>query len=136
MFFKKMMTSAPNHEGVVLFMKDVQDTYARLLERVNVLRQNQEDEERAEREEMEAKLSAAQRPDGTYAFPSPPEDAPEEEKKRVEVFNTLEPEFQRALMLSDVDEINAYLSKIGTEEAEKVVKRCNEVGLIQLELED
>ncbi|KAJ3145767.1 hsp90 co-chaperone Cdc37 [Geranomyces michiganensis] len=133
LFFARLRSGRQN--AAEMFNRDVVDTYKRIHERVKAIKAKQKEDEEAEQAELQARLEACTQPDGTLAIPITSEST-EEEKKRAEVFGTFPHDFQRALLLSDVDAINAHLASLGSEKAQELVKVCNEAGLLSLEVEE
>ncbi|KAI8823751.1 Cdc37 N terminal kinase binding-domain-containing protein [Fimicolochytrium jonesii] len=132
LFFARLRSSQPS--ATAMFLKDVNETYTRIQTRVRTLHAEQAQQEAAERAALQQRLEACTLPDGSYALPVG-EEADEKERRRAEVFAGLERAFQRALLLSDVDEINAHLASLSKTEGEELVRRCSEVGLLDLEIE-
>ncbi|KAJ3181844.1 hsp90 co-chaperone Cdc37 [Gaertneriomyces sp. JEL0708] len=133
LFFHRIRSGS--HSAGQMFYKDVEDTYKRIHERVKVLNAKQQQEEEAEQATLRQRLEACTQPDGTLKLPITDEST-DDEKKRAQVFETLPHNFQKALLLQDVDGINDYLSSLSREEGEAVVKECNDVGLLTLQIED
>ncbi|TPX65664.1 threonine---tRNA ligase [Spizellomyces sp. 'palustris'] len=133
LFFTRL--SSPNHTASTMFHKDVLETYTRIQMRVRTLLAEQSATQAAERAALEQRLASCTRPDGTY-FLSMSVDASEAELERARVFGELAPEFQKALLLQDVDLINGFLTSVGREEGERVVRLCSGVGLLDLEEEE
>ncbi|KAJ3290119.1 hsp90 co-chaperone Cdc37 [Borealophlyctis nickersoniae] len=159
----QLRAPAPNARD--MFYKDVEDTYDRIAKRVQVLAQERFEKEIAERELLERRLELARQEDGTLKLPIP-QDATEEDRKRAAVFDELPHQFQgayaafrgtqvckiglnnllnvriapsgnaEALLMGDADKINAFLGSVSKEEAERVVKKCAEVNLLELEVEE
>ncbi|KAI9327598.1 hypothetical protein DFJ73DRAFT_782874 [Zopfochytrium polystomum] len=125
LFFQRLAN--PSHKAREQFMKDVNDTYTRIANRVKELKKQEEEKELEEKRQGEARVAAALQPDGSYKLPV--ED--EEDQRRSDVFDTLPRELQVALLKQDVDEINAFLATAGTD-AEKYLKEAASVGLITL----
>ncbi|KAJ3056905.1 hsp90 co-chaperone Cdc37 [Rhizophlyctis rosea] len=133
-FFTRLNTNPPARE---MYMKDVSDTYGRIEARVATLKKESQQREEAEQEMYRQRLQAALQPDGSLALPVPEGEAEDSEaRRRAEVFKDLPRDFQEALLLSDVDRMNDYFNSLGSEEAEKVVKRLTEVNLLELEVEE
>ncbi|KAJ3154664.1 hsp90 co-chaperone Cdc37 [Geranomyces variabilis] len=133
LFFARLRSGRQNASE--MFNRDVVDTYKRIHERVKVIKAKQKEEEEAEQAGLQARLEACTQPDGTLAIPVN-EESTDEEKKRAEVFATFPHDFQRALLMSDVDAINAHLASLDKEAAQELVKVCNEAGLLSLEVEE
>ncbi|TPX62826.1 hypothetical protein PhCBS80983_g00218 [Powellomyces hirtus] len=133
LFFARLRSGKQN--ATEMFNRDVVDTYKRIHERVKVIKSTQKQEEEAEQAALLQRLQACTQPDGTLALPIN-EESTNEEKKRAEVFATFPHDFQHALLMSDVDGINAHLSSLSKEDGQKLVKICNEVGLLSLEMDE
>ncbi|KAJ3116078.1 hsp90 co-chaperone Cdc37 [Phlyctochytrium bullatum] len=140
LFFARMGNAT--HRAREMFGKDVKDTYERIAARVVVLKEEEKkkEEERKKEEEEErrvgeARVKEALQEDGSYKLPVG-DDASELEKRRAEVFAQFPRDFQRAILLQDVDEINAALQNWDRAEAGELLKKADEVGLITLQEED
>ncbi|KAJ3011484.1 hsp90 co-chaperone Cdc37 [Thoreauomyces humboldtii] len=133
MFFARLRSNQV--KATEMFTRDVKDTYARIHTRVGVIKQQQKEETEAEQTQLRQRLEACTLPDGTLAIPVP-EGADEGERRRAEVFAGFPHEFQRALLMSDVDAINAHLGSLDKKAGQDLVQVCNEVGLLSLELEE
>ncbi|KAJ3280860.1 hsp90 co-chaperone Cdc37 [Rhizoclosmatium sp. JEL0117] len=133
LFFQRLIGG--NVKAKEAFMKDVGETYERIVGRVKVLKEEERAEEERERREGEERVRAALQEDGTYKLPVSAESS-EEEVKRAEVFGLLPTALQRALLSQDVDEINAFLSSSSKEDTEKYISLATSVGLISLSNED
>lgn len=120
------------HQARELFYKDVEDTTNKIVERVKVLKQNQVDEEAAEKRAGQERAKSMQQEDGSYRLPVH-EDSPEEDKKRADVFAGFPRELQYALLTQDVDDINAALQSMNKEDGSKYVQLASEIGMIQLQ---
>lgn len=126
-----------------MFKKDCQDTFSRIQNRVKEIHAQTEEEEKREQLEALARLEAAKQPDGTFALPIGPDG---EGKERAEVFAGFDRNFQgmvinslkitEALLLQDVDKINDYLATLSKDDAERIVKSADEVGLLTLQVEE
>ncbi|KAJ3217437.1 hsp90 co-chaperone Cdc37 [Clydaea vesicula] len=131
LFFKRIKT--PNNPANEVYLKDVEETYQRIVARVKVLNQEAKEEEEKEKREGLERLAAATQPDGTLALPRVGD---EEDIKRADVFAMLPYNLQRAMLLQDVDEINAALQTLDKDESHRLIGLASEVGLIQLQEED
>ncbi|KAI9207556.1 uncharacterized protein BJ171DRAFT_493013 [Polychytrium aggregatum] len=132
-FFQRLQS--PSHSARQMFFQDVTRTYDRIVERVEVLRKRNLEEQEQERQAALARLASATQPDGTIKLPLS-EDPDEQELRRAEVFDGLDPRFQKALLLQDVDLINEYLGTLNKEESKEILDLCQEAGLMALQMED
>jgi hypothetical protein len=123
---------SPSPAAKEMFQKDTSETYTRISNRVQEIQKEQQEQEEKERQEGLARMAAARQEDGSYALPVGPNG---EGKERAQVFEGLEKEFQEALLMQDVDLINQYLATLGKEDAERIVKDADRVGLLTLQVE-
>lgn len=101
-------------EAVRLFESDVESSYARVKERAAVLR-----------EKRESRADEGVTAENSNLTP-----------EQAEAFNTFPKVFQDALMSNDMDKINDAFNLMGKEEAEEVMKKCQDTGLIAVLSED
>ncbi|KAJ3140836.1 hsp90 co-chaperone Cdc37 [Physocladia obscura] len=134
LFFDRL-AQHPAHKARDAFIKDVEDTFARIRARVAVLKKQEAEEADAEKKEGEKRAAAALQEDGTYKLPVS-DNADEEEVKRAQVFSQLPTKLQRALLTQDVDEINEFLSASSKEDTEKYIELASSVGLISLSTDE
>ena len=135
LFFKKMQTQSEN--AVDMFQKDVDDTTAKILNRLMELAKEKNQEEEKEREMAQLRLKAATQEDGSLALPIHPE-TEKEDMDRNEVFQKLPRTLQEGLLLQDVDVINKGLQELHEQGAvvDELMKECSRVGLIDFEETD
>lgn len=134
MFFARLKN--PNHNASELFNKDSKETADRIISRVNTLNSERKQKEAEENRLLLERLEQCKLPNGEgYFIPGKDSNNPEEEKK-AQTFSELHPDFQKGILLEDVNLINAYLASLNKEEAELVVKKCAESNLLNLQLED
>ena len=123
---------SPSPAAKDMFQKDTTQTYTRISSRVQEIQREQLEQEEKERQEGLARVEAARQEDGSFALPVGPDG---EGQERADVFKGLDKTFQEALLMQDVDLINQYLATLGKEEAERVVKDADRVGLLTLQAE-
>ncbi|KAJ1565557.1 hsp90 co-chaperone Cdc37 [Nowakowskiella sp. JEL0078] len=128
LFFKRM-DSEPKAQK--MFFDDLESTFSRIKIRVAEIKKNEKDKELAEIEAAQRRLEAATLPDGTYSLPLP-DNPTEQQLERNQLFLSYPPQFQRALILQDVEEINVYLASLQKEDAQKLLEDCNRTGLITI----
>jgi cell division cycle protein 37 len=139
LFFKRITTK--DHSAYKLFTEDVQTTYKRIKTRVAEM----------EREKAEAPAGVEQiqlqavDPNTTINIKVPPpiptdlsaessQPPPtEEEIAGRHIFETFPPNLQRALEQGSLDEINRVLGKMSVDEAEEVVAKLSEGGMLSVE---
>jgi cell division cycle protein 37 len=133
MFFKKIRSS--DVKAKEMFMKDWNDTYDRIKNRVVEIHKETKEKERQEEEYLQKRLELATQPDGTYALPLP-ENPTEEETDRCQVFARLPQKLQKGLLIQDVDLINESLSELDPKIAGELMEDAGRVGLIDLQEEE
>ncbi|EON98049.1 putative hsp90 co-chaperone cdc37 protein [Phaeoacremonium minimum UCRPA7] len=130
LFFKRITTKG--HQAQDVFYKDVQETYGKIKNRareINAQRAAGGNEEGVEQIQLHAV-----EPGTVINIRVPPansEDA--EEKKAREVFETFKPEMKKALESGSLDEVNKVLGNMNIEEAEDLVGKFGEAGILSLE---
>ncbi|RPD62743.1 hypothetical protein L226DRAFT_482105 [Lentinus tigrinus ALCF2SS1-7] len=141
MFFRKMISGDPRATGV--FEKDVQDTYAHLVERVRI---SKAEESAAGGEQIQL---VAENPETSITFNVP--DGPPPEKLELEgpgfenvsiedvrkalqmrwdVFQSFDEPLQQALKNQSLEEVNKVLGAMKVEQAEEVVKLLDVAGIL------
>ncbi|KAF2492781.1 hypothetical protein BU16DRAFT_620107 [Lophium mytilinum] len=137
LFFKRITTK--DHQANKLFTDDVDSTYRRIHTRAaEIAAERAENPQSAEGVEQ-IQLHAVD-PNTKINISIPPEkptseDADEragQEKARA-VFDAFPPGLQRALESGSLDEVNKVLAKMSVEEAEEVVGKLGEGGMLSLE---
>ncbi|KAF2843063.1 Hsp90 co-chaperone Cdc37 [Patellaria atrata CBS 101060] len=139
LFFKRITTK--DHQAQKLFIDDVNSTYARIRSRTaEILKERAENPASGDVEQIQ--LHAVN--PGTsinIAVPPPitPDSAPpqtEEEQALYharQIFDSFTPGLQRALESGKLDEVNKVLGKMSVSEAEEVVEKLSEGGMLSLE---
>lgn len=129
-FFKRVTTKG--HQAHKVFIDDVNDTYARIKTRTAELkRQEMEAEEKGGVEQIQ--LHAVE--PGTEIHinvPQPGSSDPVEIAAR-EIFEAFPPGLQRALESGSLDKVNEVLGKMAVDEAEEVVEKLGEGGMLSLQ---
>ncbi|KAH8805671.1 putative Hsp90 co-chaperone Cdc37, partial [Xylogone sp. PMI_703] len=131
LFFKRITTSG--HQAQKVFLDDVNSTYARIKERTKEI-EKQRAKEEADGAGVEQIQLHAVDPGTTINITIPPktsEDPAEIESRKI--FESFPPGLQRALESGSLDEVNKVLGKMSVEEAEEVVGKLGEGGMLSLE---
>lgn len=136
LFFKRIQT--PGHQAAKMFTDDVDQTYHRIRTRAAEI--NKERNENPEGEGVEQIQLHAVDP-GTEIRISVPPSTPTSSDPRERdietmargIFETFPPGLQRALETGKLDEINKVLAKMSVEEAEEVVEKLGEGGMLSVE---
>ncbi|KAF2114031.1 hypothetical protein BDV96DRAFT_613357 [Lophiotrema nucula] len=137
LFFKRVTTK--DHQANKLFTDDVDSTYRRIKTRAaEILKERAENPQSAEGVEQ-IQLHAVD-PNTTINIAVPPKvsqaEDPEERKIEEEsraLFETFPPGLQRALESGSLDEVNKVLAKMSVEEAEEIVEKLGQGGMLSLE---
>lgn len=134
LFFKRITT--PGHQAQGIFFQDVQDTYLKIKNRVReILAQRAAgggDGETAGGVEQ-IQLHAVE-PGTVIGIRIPEKDSEDEdERKGREIFEGFKPEMQAALETGKLDEVNKVLGGMSVEEAEDLVGKLGEAGILSLE---
>ncbi|KAF2469268.1 Hsp90 co-chaperone-like protein Cdc37 [Lindgomyces ingoldianus] len=137
LFFKRITTK--DHQAQKLFMDDVDSTYARIRMRAaEILKERAENPQSAEGVEQ-IQLHAVD-PNTTINISIPPaapaSDDPAAREAQLharEIFESFPPGLQRALESGKLDEVNKVLAKMSVEEAEEIVGKLGEGGMLSLE---
>jgi cell division cycle protein 37 len=139
LFFKRVMTK--DHQARKLFVHDVNGTYAKMKERVR----NYEKERAEESGEVEQIQLHAVDPNTSINIRVPPPiptdptaestlpPPTEQELLGRRIFESFPPGLQRALESDSLDEINKVLGKMSVGEAEDVVAKLSEGGILSVE---
>jgi len=135
LFFKRITTAG--HQAQEVFHKDVQDTYARIRNRTReILVQRAKDEAEGKQEGVEQIQLHAVEPGTVINIRIPEEGAADEEtQKGREIFEGFSEDMRRALETGKLDEVNKVLGEMKVEEAEDVVGKLGEAGILSLEEE-
>ena len=132
LFFKRITTQ--DHQARKVFYDDVNDTYARLRTRASEM--GKEAEAEAESGDVEQIQLHAVNPGQKINIVIPPaaeECTNDEEKASREVFASFPPNLQKALQTGELDEVNKVLGKMSVSEAEEVVGKLSEGGMLSME---
>lgn len=132
LFFKRITTKG--HQAQDVFFKDVQDTYNKIRTRVKEIKLQQEQQGGQEGVEQ-IQLHAVE--EGTVINIRIPKEGSEDpaEKAGREIFESFKPEMKKALETGNLDEVNKVLGRMKVEEAEEVVGKLGEAGILSLEEE-
>jgi cell division cycle protein 37 len=135
LFFKRITTK--DHQANKLFTDDVQSTYLKIRTRAAEINREKE-EEGAGVEQIQ--LHAVD-PNTTINIRVPPpidktaaaNPASQEDIASREIFESFPPNMQKALELGSLDEVNRVLGKMSVDEAEEVVAKLSEGGILSVE---
>jgi cell division cycle protein 37 len=128
LFFKRITTK--DHNARKVFLDDVNTTYARLRDRaVEMAKEEAEDAENAGVEQIQLHaVNPGQKINISIPDPNDPEDV---EARRI--FESFPPGLQRALESGELDEVNKVLGRMSVEEAEEVVEKLGDGGMLSME---
>ncbi|KAL9029095.1 MAG: hypothetical protein Q9196_002623 [Gyalolechia fulgens] len=130
LFFKRITT--PGHQAQKAFQDDVNDTYARIRTRIAEIAEERAANPKATETEQ-IQLHAVD-PNTSIHINIPSASPTEEvEVKSREIFDTFPPGLQRALESGKLDKVNEVLGKMSVEEAEEVVEKLGEGGMLSVE---
>ncbi|KAK4204451.1 hypothetical protein QBC40DRAFT_217165 [Triangularia verruculosa] len=135
LFFKRITT--PGHKAQEVFYKDVQDTYMKIKNRSREINlQRAKDEAEGKVEGVEQIQLHAVDPGTVINIRIPPKDSddPDVQIGRA-IFETFSPEMQKALETGSLDEVNKVLGKMKVEDAEELVGKLGESGVLSVEEE-
>ncbi|KAF3906429.1 hypothetical protein ABW20_dc0105425 [Dactylellina cionopaga] len=127
LFFKRVTT--PNHTAQKAFNDDVNETHYKIkIRAVEIVK-----ERASEPKEVEQIQLHAVDPNQQIFIEIPPKDStdPEQQKGR-QIFESFPPGFRRALETKDLDKINVVLGKMSVDEAEDIVGKLSESGMLSL----
>ncbi|KAK3302361.1 Cdc37 N terminal kinase binding-domain-containing protein [Chaetomium strumarium] len=134
LFFKRVTTQG--HQAQEVFHKDVQDTYMKIRTRAReIVLQRARDEAEGKGGVEQIQLHAVE--PGTVINIRIPEKGSEdpEVKKGREIFESFSPEMKMALESGSLDEVNKVLGDMKVDEAEELVGKLGEAGILSLEEE-
>jgi cell division cycle protein 37 len=137
MFFKRIQSK--DHQAAKMFHDDVDGTYARIKTRAaEILKERKENPAGAEGVEQ-IQLHAVD-PGTTINIQVPPKQplATDPEEREAEelarkIFDDFPPGLQRALETGKLDEVNKVLAKMSVDEAEEIVEKLGQGGMLSLE---
>lgn len=123
--------TTPGHQAQKVFLDDVNSTYERIRNRTAELAT---ETARSSSPAVEQIQLHAVDPDTQIHIniPQPESTDPVEQTAR-EIFDRFPPGLQRALESGELDRVNEVLGKMSVEEAEEVVERLGEGGMLSLE---
>jgi cell division cycle protein 37 len=136
LFFKRITTKG--HQAQDVFFKDVQDTYNRIRDRareINIQRANEAAEGGPTEGVEQIQLHAVE--EGTVInirIPPTESEDPAEKAGRA-IFESFKPEMKKALETGKLDEVNKVLGRMKVDEAEELVAKLGEAGILSLEEE-
>lgn len=136
LFFKRIQSK--DHQASKMFNDDVEGTYRRIKTRAaEILKERAENPTQGGVEQIQ--LHAVD-PNTTINIQVPPKESsatdPEEreaEEQARKIFDSFPPGLQRALESGKLDEVNKVLAKMSVEEAEEIVEKLGEGGMLSLE---
>lgn len=133
LFFKRITTKG--HQAQDVFLKDVQGTYQKIKSRAAEINK-QRAAGAAEGEGIEQIQLHAVEPGTVINIRVPPADSqdPEEQEAR-KIFEGFSPEMKKALETGSLDEVNKALGKLKVDEAEDLVGKFGDAGILSLEQE-
>jgi cell division cycle protein 37 len=136
LFFKRIQSK--DHQASKMFADDVDSTYGRIKTRAAEIARDRRENPNPEGVEQ-IQLHAVD-PGTTINIQVPPErsTATDPQERDIEImargiFETFPPGLQRALETGKLDEINKVLAKMSVEEAEEVVEKLGEGGMLSVE---
>ncbi|KAF3010792.1 hsp90 co-chaperone Cdc37 [Curvularia kusanoi] len=136
LFFKRIQSK--DHQASKMFNDDVDQTYHRIKTRAAEILKEREENPAGEGVEQ-IQLHAVD-PGTTINIQVPPEKSTAEDPQEREIeimargiFETFPPGLQRALETGKLEEINKVLAKMSVEEAEEVVEKLGEGGMLSVE---
>ncbi|KAF2224354.1 hypothetical protein BDZ85DRAFT_216277 [Elsinoe ampelina] len=132
LFFKRVTTSG--HQAQKLFLDDVNTTYARIRTRTKELADQQRKDAAAGNGDVEQIQLHAVDPNTEIHITVPSATpASEDEKHARQIFESFPPGLQRALETGQLDKINEVLGKMSVDEAEEVVEKLGDGGMLSVE---
>ncbi|KAL1954954.1 hypothetical protein VTO42DRAFT_412 [Malbranchea cinnamomea] len=127
LFFKRITTK--DHRAGALFRDDVNDTYNRIKSRARELAKSN-----AEGGQVEQIQLHAVDPSTKINITIPPADSTDPEVKAArETYERFPPALQKALQSESLDEVNKVLGKMSVDEAEDVVEKLSNSGILTIE---
>lgn len=129
LFFKRITTKG--HQAQQVFLKDVTETYEKLRVRARELAKEREENKETGVETIQ--LQAVE-PGTSINIQVPPANSDDEGIRHCRnIFESFPPGLQRALESGSLEEVNKVLAKMSVEEAEEVVEKLGEGGMLSLE---
>ena len=140
LFFKRITTK--DHQASKLFNDDVDSTYARIRMRAaEILKERAENPQSGEGVEQiqlhavdpNTQINISVPPPKSSSFSSSDPDQKAAEEASRDIFEAFPPGLQRALESGKLDEVNKVLAKMSVEEAEEIVEKLGNGGMLSLE---
>ncbi|KAI3401241.1 hypothetical protein diail_11947 [Diaporthe ilicicola] len=136
LFFKRIMTKG--HQAQDVFFKDVQDTYLKIRTRAAEINKERaaSGSGLAEGEGVEQIQLHAVEPGTVINIQVPPADSPDPETQEARrIFEAFSPDMRKALESGSLDQVNKVLGNMKVDEAEDLVGKFGEAGVLSLEQE-
>ncbi|CRG83135.1 Hsp90 co-chaperone Cdc37 [Talaromyces islandicus] len=130
LFFKRITTK--DHQAATLFRNDVNETYNKIKTRAAELAKDRSPENDPAGVEQIQLHAVDPNTQINIVIPSADSTVPEEIEAR-KIFDTFPPGLQRALQTESLDEVNKVLGKMSVEEAEIIVDKLGQGGMLSLE---
>lgn len=131
LFFKRINT--PDHGARRVFLDDVNATYVRLRDRAKEIAAEEAAEAAAQGDAGVEQIQLhAVDPTQKIAIRVPSATDPEDGEARA-IFDAFPPGLRRALESGSLDDINKVLGKMAVEEAEEVVEKLGDGGMLSME---
>lgn len=138
LFFKRIQTK--DHQAGKMFNDDVDSTYHRIKTRAAEILKERAENPQGEGAGVEQIQLHAVDPNTQINISVPPKEPtatdPEEREAEVQarqIFESFPPGLQRALESGKLDEVNKVLAKMSVDEAEEVVEKLGQGGMLSLE---
>ena len=129
LFFKRITT--PGHQASKVFADDVESTYQRIRTRAAELAAQPAETKDVEQIQLHA-VSPSQ-PITIHIPPMITPESTEDERAAREIFESFPPGLRKALETGKLDEVNVVLGKMSIDEAEEVVGKLGEGGMLSME---
>ncbi|KAK0711431.1 Cdc37 N terminal kinase binding-domain-containing protein [Lasiosphaeris hirsuta] len=133
LFFKRITT--PGHQAQDVFLKDVRDTYGKIKTRAaEINAQRAKDEADGVEGGVEQIQLHAVEPGTVINIKIPPADSEDEADKAARaIFESFKPDMKKALETGELDEVNKVLGLMKVYEAEDLVAKFGDAGILSLE---
>jgi len=132
LFFKRVTT--PGHQAQKLFLDDVNSTYVRIRTRTRELaEQKKKDDAEGTGGVEQIQLHAVDPNTSIHISVPSAQGTSEEERQARGIFESFPPGLQRALETGELEKINTVLGKMSVEEAEEVVEKLGDAGMLSVE---
>lgn len=136
LFFKRIMTKG--HQAQDVFFKDVQDTYLKIKTRAAEINKERaaSGSGLAEGEGVEQIQLHAVEPGTVINIQVPPADSADPEIQEARrIFDSFSPDMKKALESGSLEQVNKVLGNMKVDEAEDLVGKFGEAGVLSLEQE-